>query len=85
MCGQNRCGSDTLLAPLLERVAFDAPVHRVADLERLPATGWMNIKPSRFGTVAELVRRGELPAILVLDRRSPVCEAVVDVLDRLYR
>ena len=43
------------LEPLLGRVAFDAPVHRVADLERLPRTGWMNIKPSRFGTVAELL------------------------------
>jgi L-alanine-DL-glutamate epimerase-like enolase superfamily enzyme len=37
------------------RVAFDAPVHRVADLERLPRTGWMNIKPSRFGRLAELL------------------------------
>ena len=43
------------IEPLLDRVAFDAPVHRVADLERLPRTGWMNIKPSRFATVAELL------------------------------
>ena len=43
------------LAGQLGRVAFDAPVHAVADLERLPRTGWMNIKPSRFGTVAELL------------------------------
>ena len=44
-----------LLDGQLERVAFDAPVHRVADLERLPRTGWMNIKPSRFGRIAELL------------------------------
>jgi L-alanine-DL-glutamate epimerase-like enolase superfamily enzyme len=44
-----------VLAGRMDRVAFDAPVHRVADLERLPATGWMNIKPSRFGTLAELL------------------------------
>ena len=44
-----------LLADDLDRVAFDAPVHRVADLERLPRTGWMNIKPSRFGRLAELL------------------------------
>lgn len=43
------------LAGRMDRVAFDAPVHAVADLERLPRTGWMNIKPSRFGTVAELL------------------------------
>lgn len=44
-----------LLEGHLDRVAFDAPVHRVADLERLPRTGWMNIKPSRFGRLEELL------------------------------
>ena len=44
-----------LLAGRLGRVAFDAPVHSVADMLRLPETGWMNIKPSRFGTVARLL------------------------------
>ncbi len=44
-----------LLEGRLDRVAFDAPVHRVSDLERLPRTGWMNIKPSRFGRLAELL------------------------------
>ena len=44
-----------LLEGRLDRVAFDAPVHRVSDLERLPRSGWMNIKPSRFGRLAELL------------------------------
>jgi L-alanine-DL-glutamate epimerase-like enolase superfamily enzyme len=37
------------------RISFDAPVHSLPDLLRLPATGWCNIKPSRFGTVARLM------------------------------
>ncbi len=44
-----------LLEGHLGRVAFDAPVHRVADLERLPRTGWINIKPSRFARISELL------------------------------
>ncbi|MGI9117457.1 MAG: hypothetical protein ACR2JV_07460 [Gaiellales bacterium] len=44
-----------LLAGHLDRVAFDAPVHDLADILRLPQTGWMNIKPSRFGTIARLL------------------------------
>lgn len=36
------------------RIAFDAPVHALADLLRLPETGWCNIKPSRFATVERL-------------------------------
>lgn len=43
-----------LLAGQLGRVAFDAPVHALADILHLPQTGWMNIKPSRFGTLARL-------------------------------
>jgi len=43
------------LAGQLGRVAFDAPVHSLADILRLPQTGWMNIKPSRFGTIARLL------------------------------
>jgi L-alanine-DL-glutamate epimerase-like enolase superfamily enzyme len=46
-------------APVVEaearRVSFDAPVHSLADLLQLPRTGWCNIKPSRFGTVARLL------------------------------
>lgn len=44
-----------LLAGQLGRVAFDAPVHSLADILHLPQTGWMNIKPSRFGTLARLL------------------------------
>ena len=50
--------SDHALATLagqLGRVAFDAPVHSLADILHLPQTGWMKIKPSRFGTVARLL------------------------------
>ena len=37
------------------RISFDAPVHSLDDLLRLPATGWCNIKPSRFATVRRLL------------------------------
>jgi hypothetical protein len=38
------------------RMSFDAPIHSVADVRALPVEpGWMNIKPSRFGTVAGLL------------------------------
>jgi hypothetical protein len=38
------------------RLSFDAPIHSVADIRALPvAPGWMNIKPSRFGTLARLL------------------------------
>jgi hypothetical protein len=39
-----------------KRLSFDAPVHSAADVRALPAEpGWMNIKPSRFGTVERLL------------------------------
>ena len=44
-----------LLADRWDRVAFDAPIHALADILALPAAGWMNIKPSRFGTLARLL------------------------------
>jgi L-alanine-DL-glutamate epimerase-like enolase superfamily enzyme len=44
-----------LIAANAHRMSFDAPVHSLADLERLPRTGWCNIKPSRFGTVSRLL------------------------------
>ena len=44
-----------LIAAHAHRMSFDAPVHSLADLLRLPQTGWCNIKPSRFGTVARLL------------------------------
>jgi hypothetical protein len=38
------------------RLSFDAPIHSVDDLLALPVTpGWLNIKPSRFGTLAPLL------------------------------
>ena len=38
-----------------ERVSWDAPIHRLADVEALPfAPEWLNIKPSRFGSIQSL-------------------------------
>ena len=38
------------------RMSFDAPIHSAADVRALPIEpGWMNIKPSRFGTTARLL------------------------------
>jgi hypothetical protein len=38
-----------------ERVSWDAVIHSVAEIEALPfSPRWLNIKPSRFGSVSEL-------------------------------
>ncbi|HVD43470.1 MAG TPA: hypothetical protein VNB58_07175 [Gaiellaceae bacterium] len=38
------------------RMSFDAPIHSVADVRALPVEpGWLNIKPSRFGTAERLL------------------------------
>jgi hypothetical protein len=38
------------------RLSFDAPIHSVDDVRALAVEpGWMNIKPSRFGTIARLL------------------------------
>jgi hypothetical protein len=38
------------------RLSFDAPVHSLADLDELPVdVRWLNVKPSRFGTIRKLV------------------------------
>jgi hypothetical protein len=38
------------------RLSFDAPIHSVQDLVALPVSpGWLNVKPSRFGTLARLI------------------------------
>jgi hypothetical protein len=38
------------------RLSFDAPIHSVADLRALPVEpGWLNVKPSRFGTLERLL------------------------------
>jgi L-alanine-DL-glutamate epimerase-like enolase superfamily enzyme len=37
------------------RIAWDAPIHGVDDLDRMPvAPRWLNVKPSRFGTLPSL-------------------------------
>jgi hypothetical protein len=39
-----------------DRLSFDAPVHSLADLDGLAvAPRWLNVKPSRFGTVERLL------------------------------
>jgi hypothetical protein len=39
-----------------DRLSFDAPIHSVKDLDDLPLEPrWLNIKPSRFGMVHELL------------------------------
>jgi hypothetical protein len=39
-----------------KRLSFDAPIHSADDVRALPVEpGWMNIKPSRFGTIARLL------------------------------
>ena len=48
------CG--TVLQGQESRLSFDAPIHSVADVRALPVEpGWLNIKPSRFGTTARLL------------------------------
>ena len=48
-------GCREALAGAEDRLSFDAPVHSLADLDGLPLEPrWLNVKPSRFGTVREL-------------------------------
>ncbi len=38
------------------RLSFDAPIHSLEDFDALPIEArWLNVKPSRFGTVRKLV------------------------------
>jgi len=49
-------GCREALAGAEGRLSFDAPVHSLADLDALPLEPrWLNVKPSRFGTVRALV------------------------------
>jgi hypothetical protein len=49
-------GLQEALAGAEDRLSFDAPVHSLADFDALPLEPhWLNIKPSRFGTVRELL------------------------------
>jgi hypothetical protein len=45
------------LAGAEDRLSFDAPIHSLADLDALPLEPrWLNIKPSRFGALRELLQ-----------------------------
>jgi hypothetical protein len=45
-----------ILEPETDRLSWDAPIHGVSDVEALPVEPrWLNIKPSRFGTVESLL------------------------------
>ena len=44
------------LAGAEERLSFDAPIHSWSDVGELPLEPrWLNIKPSRFGTLRKLL------------------------------
>jgi hypothetical protein len=48
-CGEALAGAD-------DRLSFDAPIHSWRDVSKLPVSPrWLNIKPSRFGTLRELL------------------------------
>ena len=49
-------GCREALAGAEDRLSFDAPVHSLKDFDELPLEPrWLNVKPSRFGTVRELL------------------------------
>jgi len=49
-------GCREALAGAEDRLSFDAPIHAWADVEKLPLEPkWLNIKPSRFGTLRKLL------------------------------
>jgi hypothetical protein len=51
---EGECGG--VVRPHAARLSFDAPIHSAEDVRRLSLEpGWMNIKPSRFGTVERLL------------------------------
>jgi hypothetical protein len=51
---EGECGE--IVRPQAKRLSFDAPIHSADDVRSLAVEpGWMNIKPSRFGTVARLL------------------------------
>jgi hypothetical protein len=59
-------GCREALAGAEERLSFDAPIHSLADVDGLPLEPrWLNIKPSRFGTV-----RGLLETIEACEERG---------------
>ena len=51
---EGECGE--ALAGARDRLSFDAPIHSWADVGKLAVEPkWLNIKPSRFGTIARLL------------------------------
>jgi hypothetical protein len=47
--------TDRVLEPHRDRITWDAPIHSLADVEALPfVPKCLNVKPSRFGTLARL-------------------------------
>src|SRR5262249_58604985 len=59
-------GCREALAGAEDRLSFDAPIHSLADLDGLPLEPrWLNIKPSRFGTL-----RGLLETIEACEERG---------------
>jgi hypothetical protein len=51
---EGECGE--ALADAQDRLSFDAPIHSWRDVSKLPVTPkWLNIKPSRFGTLPKLL------------------------------
>ena len=55
-----------ILQEAADRLSYDAPIHSVADVEALELPPrWLNIKPSRFGTV-----RGLLETIAYADKKG---------------
>jgi hypothetical protein len=51
---EGECGE--VLRGQESRLSFDAPIHSAVDVRALSVRlGWMNIKPSRFGTTARLL------------------------------
>jgi len=59
-------GCREALAGAEDRLSFDAPIHSLADLDGLPLEPlWLNVKPSRFGTI-----RGLLETIEACEQRG---------------
>jgi len=53
--------TDPVLAPHRDRITWDAPIHSVADVDALPfPPRALNVKPSRFGPLRELLAFYEL-------------------------
>jgi hypothetical protein len=52
--------ADAALAPYRDRITWDAPIHGIGDIEALPfPPRTINVKPSRIGPVAEVLRTYE--------------------------